>query len=61
MPAPDHSILLRSMDLNYWEMFREFTPFGRRAEIVETYGLTALVHPDGNAFDKVAGSATRRR
>ena len=51
MTDPD---LLRRMDLNYWEMFREFTRFGSRTEILDTARFTLMANPLGSAFNNGA-------
>ncbi len=50
----DRARLLRLMDLNMWEMVREFTRTGRNTEILETGELTMVAHPEGAFFNNVA-------
>ena len=49
VPA-DRTALLRLMDLNMWEMFREIVRLGRGGELVETSAYTMAVSPNGNFF-----------
>jgi ketosteroid isomerase-like protein len=42
--------LLRLMDLNMWEMFREIIRLGRGGELVERDGFTMAVSPRGTFF-----------
>jgi GNAT superfamily N-acetyltransferase len=46
--------LLRLMDLNMWEMVREFSRTGRNTEVFETSELTMVAHPEGAFFNNVA-------
>ncbi len=50
----DRARLLRLMDLNMWEMVREFTRTGRNTEVLETSALTMVAHPEGAFFNNVA-------
>jgi ketosteroid isomerase-like protein len=49
VPA-DPAALLRQMDLNMWEMFREIIRLGRGAELFETPQLTMAFSPNGTSF-----------
>jgi GNAT superfamily N-acetyltransferase len=42
--------LLRRMDLNMWEMFREIIRLGRGSELYETSQITMAASPRGTAF-----------
>jgi ketosteroid isomerase-like protein/ribosomal protein S18 acetylase RimI-like enzyme len=49
VPA-DRAALLRQMDLNMWEMFREIVRLGRGAEAVETPRYSMAFSPNGTSF-----------
>lgn len=46
--------VLRRMDLNYWEMFREGARYGRSSEVIDRESVTYLVAPLGYAFNNSA-------
>jgi len=48
------SALLRRMDLNMWEMFRDIVRLGREGEIRETPGVTMCASPHGTSFYNMA-------
>ncbi len=48
--AMDRQSLLRRMDLNMWEMFRDIIRTGRGGEVRETGALTMCVSPHGTSF-----------
>lgn len=48
---PERDALLRSMDLNMWEMFREIVRLGRGGELVETPQFCMQFSPHGTPFD----------
>jgi ketosteroid isomerase-like protein len=47
---PDERALLRAMDLNMWEMFRELIRLARGGEVRETAAFTMAAHPEGTPF-----------
>jgi hypothetical protein len=49
VPA-ERAALLRVMDLNMWEMFREIVRLGRGGQLVEHETFTMAVSPHGNFF-----------
>lgn len=46
----DRGALLRAMDLNMWEMFRESTRLGRGSELLETPEFWMAFNPRGTQF-----------
>jgi hypothetical protein len=50
MGTLDRAALLRRMDLNMWEMFREIIRTGRGGELVERPGFTMAASPHGTFF-----------
>jgi GNAT superfamily N-acetyltransferase len=53
-PPADRAQLLRLMDLNMWEMVREWTRLTRGAEMLETPALTLTASPRGAFFNNLA-------
>ena len=49
VPA-DRDALLRVMDLNMWEMFRDIIRYGRGGELVDTNAFTMARSPNGTFF-----------
>jgi GNAT superfamily N-acetyltransferase len=56
MPNTDqqqHADLLRRMDLNMWEMYREITRLGRGSELFETPQFYMAANPHGTLFNNM--------
>jgi len=50
MSGPERPALLRRMDLNMWEMFRDIIRVGRGGELLETGAFTMCASPHGTSF-----------
>jgi ketosteroid isomerase-like protein len=47
---PKREALLRRMDLNMWEMFREGSRLSRGTDVLDVHGLTVIRSPRGSFF-----------
>ena len=54
MAPPERAALLRAMDLNMWEMFRDIVRTGRGGEILERPAVTMCASPNGTSFHNMA-------
>src|SRR4029450_13325230 len=52
--AVDRPALLRAMDLNMWEMFRDGVRVGRGGEVLDRAAVTMCASPHGTSFYNMA-------